>query len=168
MIARLAAFFDRLMREYTPDPFLLCLFLTLVILLMGVFLTPASSKDMVVYWGQGFWGLISFTLQMVMILVGGYIIAIAPPSKKFLAKIAANVATPGQAIVVITLVALVASYLNWGLGLVVGGILCREIYKVLPTANYRLLVASSYSGFLVWHGGLSGSIPLVIATPGQE
>lgn len=167
MITRLAAFFDRLMREYTPDPFLLCLFLTLVILGMGVFLTPASSKDMVLYWGSGFWGLIPFTLQMVMILVGGYIIAIAPPSKRFLAYIASCVSTPGQAVVVITLVALVASYLNWGLGLVVGGILCREIYKVLPQANYRLLVASSYSGFLVWHGGLSGSIPLVIATPGH-
>lgn len=167
MVTSTVAFFDRMMREYTPDPFLLCLFLTIMLFFMGVTLTPATAQDMVQYWGQGFWALIQFTLQMVMILVGGYVIAIAEPSRKFLARIASTVKTPGQAVVVITLVALAASFLNWGLGLVVGGILCREIYRVLPTANYRLLVASSYSGFIVWHGGLSGSIPLVIATPGN-
>jgi short-chain fatty acids transporter len=167
MVTSTVAFFDRMMREYTPDPFLLCLFLTMVLFVMGVTFTPSSPKDMVFFWGSGFWALIQFTLQMVMILVGGYVIAIAPPSKRFLASIASLVKTPGQAVVVITLVALTASYINWGLGLVVGGILCREIYKVLPSANYRLLVASSYSGFIVWHGGLSGSIPLVIATPGH-
>lgn len=167
MVTRTVAFFDRMMREYTPDPFLLCLFLTMLLFCLGVIFTPSSPQDMVLFWGNSFWALIQFTLQMVMILVGGYVIAIAPPSKLFLAKIASTVKTPGQAIVVITLVALTASFVNWGLGLVVGGILCREIYKVLPTANYRLLVASSYSGFIVWHGGLSGSIPLVIATPGH-
>jgi short-chain fatty acids transporter len=167
MVTSTVAFFDRMMREYTPDPFLLCMFLTIVLFFLGITLTPSTPKEMVFYWGDGFWALIQFTLQMVMILVGGYVIAIAPPSKRFLARIASTVRTPGQAIVVITLVALTASFINWGLGLVVGGILCREIYKVLPTANYRLLVASSYSGFIVWHGGLSGSIPLVIATPGH-
>lgn len=167
MVASTVAFFDRMMREYTPDPFLLCLFLTMVLFLMGITMTPSTPVDMVSFWGQGFWALIQFTLQMVMILVGGYVIAIAEPSRKFLSRIASTVKTSGQAVVVITLVALAASFVNWGLGLVVGGILCREIYRVLPTANYRLLVASSYSGFIVWHGGLSGSIPLVIATPGN-
>ncbi len=167
MITNTVAFFDRMMREYTPDPFLLCLFLTMVLFVMGVTLTPSTPKEMVFFWGDGFWALMQFTLQMVMILVGGYVIAVAPPSKRFLAMIASTVKTSGQAVVVITLVALTASFINWGLGLVVGGILCREIFKVLPTVNYRLLVASSYSGFIVWHGGLSGSIPLVIATPGH-
>src|SRR5690625_2730792 len=37
--------------------------------------------------------------------------------------------------------------------------------KRVPSVDYRLLVASAYSGFLVWHGGFSGSIPLLIATP---
>ncbi len=33
--------------------------------------------------------------------------------------------------------------------------------------DYRLLIAASYSGFVVWHGGLAGSIPLAVATPGH-
>lgn len=162
-----AAFFDRLMRRYTPDPFLLALLLTLIIFIMGFTITHASAKEMVLYWGDGFWNLTTFTLQMVMILVSGYVVALAPPIKRILCLIAKWVKTPGQALIVVTLGALTASLINWGLGLVVGGLLCREIIKSVPTANFRLMVAGAYSGFLVWHGGISGSIPLVIATPGN-
>ncbi len=162
-----ATFFDRVMRRYTPDPFLLALLLTLTLFIMGITLTSASPKEMVSYWGDGFWSLTTFTLQMVMILVGGYVVALAPPVNRFLTIIASYVKTPGQAIVMVTLGALTASVINWGLGLVVGGILCRKIIKTVPTANFRLMVAAAYSGFLVWHGGISGSIPLVIATSGN-
>jgi short-chain fatty acids transporter len=81
--------------------------------------------------------------------------------------IAKSINTTAKAIVVVTLVSLTASILNWGLGLVVGGILCREIIKYHPKANFRLMVAAAYSGFIVWHGGLSASIPLALATHGN-
>ncbi len=167
MLDSSVVFFDRLMRKYTPDPFVLALLLTMTLFVFGITLTASTPKDMVYYWGSGFWNLIPFTLQMVMILVGGYIVAIAPPVNKLLRLISARVKTPGQAVVVITLVALIGSIINWGLGLVIGGLMCRELIKAVPKANFRLLVASSYSGFLVWHGGFSASIPLVIATPGN-
>ena len=162
-----AIFFDRLMRRYTPDPFVLALMLTLLLFVLGVSMTPASAKDMVTYWGDGFWELIPFTLQMVMVLIGGYVVALAPSVSKLLRYISSFAKTPGQAIVTVTLTALAGSILNWGLGLVVGGLMCREIIKVVPKANFRLLVASAYSGFIVWHGGISGSIPMIIATPGN-
>ncbi|MGB0935348.1 MAG: short-chain fatty acid transporter [Alphaproteobacteria bacterium] len=167
MVKAAVSFFDRLMQDYTPDPFLLVILLTVSLFGLGLVVTPSSPMQLITYWGDGFWGLIQFTLQMVMVLVGGYIIAVAPPIKKGLTRIAQSVSTSGQAVVVVTLIALVGSYLNWGLGLVIGGIVCREIAKILPGVNYRLLVASSYSGFIVWHGGLSASIPLVIATEGH-
>ena len=55
------------------------------------------------------------------------------------------------------------SWVNWGFGLVVGAIFAREIASRVRGVDYRLLIASAYSGFLFWHGGLSGSIPLTIA-----
>src|SRR5699024_9307823 len=61
----------------------------------------------------------------------------------------------------------IASLINYGFGLVVGALLSIEIFKRMPSIDYRLLVASAYSGFLVWHGGLSASIPLLIATDGH-
>jgi len=167
MIRAATTFFDRAMRRYTPDPFLLALLITITLFFMGITMTTSTPKQMVLYWGDGFWSLIPFTLQMVMILIGGYVVALAPPVSRLLSTISKSVKTQGQAVVVVTLAALTASFLNWGLGLVIGGLVCREIIKTVPTANFRLLVAAAYSGFIVWHGGLSGSIPLLIATPGN-
>ena len=40
--------------------------------------------------------------------------------------------------------------------------------RKLRGVDYRLLIASAYSGFVVWHAGISGSIPLTMATPGES
>jgi short-chain fatty acids transporter len=68
--------------------------------------------------------------------------------------------------VLVSLVSLAASWINWGFGLVVGALFAKEVARLIRV-DYRLLVASAYSGFVVWHGGLAGSIPLSIATPGH-
>ena len=167
MIQNIANFFDRLMRKYTPDPFILALFLTALTFLGGVFGTDQSVKQMSLFWGDGFWKLTSFTLQMVMVFIGGYIVAAAPMVHSLLIRIAKIAKTPGQAVILITVASTLTCWINWGLGLVIGGFLCRALLEAVPKANFRLLVASAYSGFLVWHGGLSGTIPLTIATPGN-
>ena len=167
MIEKSIHFFDVLMRRYTPDPFIFALLLTVIVYAAGVFWTPTTAVQMIGYWGDGFWELSSFTLQMAMVLLTGYVLALTPPAKKILRRIATLAKTPGQAILIVTLTSLVASLLNWGLGLVAGGLLCREMHRCHPTVNFRLMVASSYSGFLVWHGGFSASIPLVLATEGS-
>jgi short-chain fatty acids transporter len=66
----------------------------------------------------------------------------------------------------VTLISLLASWLNWGFGLVVGALFAKALARQIQV-DYRLLVASAYSGFIVWHGGLAGSVPLTIATPGH-
>lgn len=77
---------------------------------------------------------------------------------------ASKLSSPKQAIVVVTLVSTIACILNWGFGLVIGAIFAKEIAKKVKGVDYRLLIASAYTGFLVWHGGLSGSIPLQVAS----
>jgi short-chain fatty acids transporter len=167
MLNRSVQVCDRVLRRYTPDPFLFALLLTGLLFALGVYMTPSSATDMVRYWGDGFWNLIPFTLQMVMVLVGGYVVAVAPPVQKVLRLLSRTARTPGQAAVIVTLSATLGCLLNWGLGLIVGGMMCRHVIQHVPKANFRLLVASAYSGFLVWHGGLSGSIPLTLATSGN-
>jgi short-chain fatty acids transporter len=162
-----ANFFDKLMRKYTPDPFIFALFLTFLTVVAGILYTPASFEDMVFYWGDAFWSLTPFTMQMVMIFIGGFVLASTAPVQKLLQVIAKTVKTPSQAVFAVTVVSCCACWLNWGFGLVIGGLFCREVIRVLPRANFRLMVASSYSGFLVWHGGLSGTIPLMVATEGN-
>lgn len=167
VVSTSANFFDRLMRKYTPDPFILALILSAIIFISGLFFTDASPKAMVIHWGDGFWKLIPFTMQMVMVFLGGYVLAATPFIRNLLDKLAKKIRTPGEAVLIISFVACLGCFLNWGFGLVIGGLLCRELGRSIPKANFRLMVASAYSGFLVWHGGLSGSIPLTIATPGN-
>ncbi|PYZ93021.1 short-chain fatty acid transporter [Salipaludibacillus keqinensis] len=163
----LTNFSTRLMQRYLPDPFLFVVILTLVVFLMGLVLTPSNPVDMVVYWGEGFWDLLEFAMQMVLVLVTGYVLASSRIFKRGLQQLATLANTPGQAIIVVTLVALLASWINWGFGLVIGALFAKELAKRVRHVDYRLLIASAYSGFIVWHGGLAGSIPLTIATNGH-
>ncbi len=153
------------MQRYLPDPFLFVIILTFVVFAFGLVFTGSSPVQMVQYFGEGFWSLLAFSMQMVLVLVTGYVLASSPLFKKGLRFLAARAKTPGQAIVYVTLVSLLASWINWGFGLVIGALYAKELAKKVEKVDYRLLIASAYSGFLVWHGGLAGSIPLTIATP---
>lgn len=155
------------MRRYTPDPYLFAVLLTFLVFILGLLVTHQTPQDMAIFWGNGFWSLIPFTLQMVMILITGYVVATSKPIAALLKWIAGFAKSSGMAIVLTTIIATLGCWLNWGFGLVIGAFMCRAMIKVVPHVNYRVLVASAYSGFLVWHGGFSGSIPLLLATPGN-
>lgn len=163
----LTGFTNRIMQRYLPDPFLFVIILTLVVYVLGLVLTSSSPLDMVVYWGDGFWSLLAFAMQMVLVLVTGYVLASSPFFKNILKKLASFAKSPGSAIILVTIVSLVASWINWGFGLVIGALFAKELARQVAKVDYRLLIASAYSGFIVWHGGLAGSIPLTIATPGH-
>lgn len=154
-------------QRYLPSPFVLVLVLTFVAFILAIAWTGQGFMDVTNNWGDGLWSLLKFSMQMALILVTGSALATAPPLRRFLDKVAAKVRTPGQAIVVVTLVALAACWINWGFGLVIGAIMAKTLARNVRGVDYPLLVAAAYSGFLVWHGGLSGSIPLAVATGGE-
>ena len=74
-----------------------------------------------------------------------------------------------QAYLLVFVTAAVASLITWGLGLVVGGLLAKEVARSGRDRGLKLhfpmLVAAGFSGFVVWHMGYSGSGPLTAATP---
>ena len=68
---------------------------------------------------------------------------------------------------IVSVVSMIASWINWGFGLVIGALFAKELARRVKNVDYRLLIASAYGGFVVWHAGFSGSIPLSIATEGH-
>ncbi|WNS78615.1 short-chain fatty acid transporter [Domibacillus sp. DTU_2020_1001157_1_SI_ALB_TIR_016] len=158
---------NRLMQKYMPDPYVLVIVLTFFVMGLAVFLTDSTPVQIVGYWGDGFWSLLTFSMQMIFIVVTGHVMASSPFFKKLLGNLAGTPNSPGQAIILVTLVALIACWINWGFGLIIGALLAREIAKKVDGVDYRLLVASAYSGFIIWSGGLSSSVALTIATPGH-
>jgi len=163
----LTSFFNRVVQRYLPDALLFAIILTFLVYLLGVFFTDNSPVDMVTHWGLGFWDLLEFTMQMTLVVVTGYILANTPVIKRFLAKVSTFARTPAHAVMLVTIVSLIACLINYGFGLVIGALFAIHVAKHVPSVDYRILIASAYSGFLIWHGGFSGSIPLTIATPGH-
>ncbi len=156
----------RLVERFLPDAYVFVLIFTALAAVAAFAVERTAPLDLVRYWGRGFWELLGFSMQMLLVLVTGFILAKTPPVKRLLTWLASRCRTPKNAIVVVTLVALAANWINWGFGLVIGALFAREVARHVRV-DYRLLVASAYSGFIIWHGGLSGSIPLTIATEGH-
>ncbi|RDU73136.1 TIGR00366 family protein [Helicobacter aurati] len=153
--------------RYLPDSFVIVAILTLFVFCVAMFSTQQSALDMMQHWGGGAWSLLGFSMQMALVLVLGQALASAKIIAKFLKYLASLPKTYLSAIVLVTLLGLVANWINWGFGLVISAIFAKEIAKSVRGVDYRLLIASAYSGFVIWHGGLSGSIPLTLANGGE-
>ncbi|MDP6935102.1 MAG: TIGR00366 family protein [Myxococcota bacterium] len=161
--ARAATF----IRAVTPDPFVLALGLTLVVFVWSWWQGSLGFFDLLDAWAagpRGFWSLLRFGMQMCMVLVTGLVLARTRPVARAIEVLAQLPRTPAQATVVVALTAMLTALVSWGLGLVVGALLAREVARALERSGRPVqrsaLAAAGYSGLVVWHGGLSGSAPL--------
>lgn len=155
----------RVVNRWLPDAFLFAVILTFVVYVAAMFATGMGPIKVLAAWGNsdGFWGLLAFSMQMALVLVLGSAMASAKPCKKVLRKAAGlchNNMRP-------------SSSPPWSPPCAAGStgasVWCRcaagqEVAKRVPTVDYPLLIASAYSGFVIWHAGLSGSIPLTLVT----
>lgn len=167
MIGKISRAMTALVSRYLPDPLIFAMLLTMLVFIFGLFLTPHAPMDMVKMWGDGFWNLLAFGMQMALIIVTGHALASSPPVKRVLKNIASLAKTPVQGVMLVTFFGLVACVINWGFGLIVGAMFAREVARRVPGSDYPLLIACAYIGFLTWGGGFSGSMPLLAATPGN-
>jgi short-chain fatty acids transporter len=162
---------NTLVERFIPSALVFAIVLTVVVALLALLLTDAGPVDVLMGWGDGLAGLLAFITQMALILLLGHMLANTRPVRRLLARLGGLPRTPVQAYVFVFLVAAVASLLQWGLGLVVGALLAKEVAAQLREKGVRLhfpmLVAAGFSGFVVWHMGYSGSGPLTAATEGS-
>ncbi|MDA3810185.1 MAG: TIGR00366 family protein [Spirochaetaceae bacterium] len=160
MIRTLGRFFSKIAKRFLPDAFLFALILCFLVFALGMIIEGQSFFAMTTYFGGGMWAFLTFSMQMALIIVTGSALATSKPVKAFLIAVAKLAKTPGQAIVVVSFFTAMGCWLNWGFGLIIGALLAKELARTVKGIHYPLLVASAYSGFLIWHAGLSASIPL--------
>ena len=151
--------------RWLPDPFLFAVILSIVVYIAAMFATSMGPIEILNAWGatSGFWNLLAFSMQMALVLVLGNAMASAAVCKKALGAIASMAKDNRSAIIITTFVSTICCWLNWGFGLIAGALLAKQIARRVPTVDYRLLIASAYSGFVVWHAGFSGSVPLTLS-----
>lgn len=163
----------RYVQRFMPDPFLFAILLTFIVVILDfLFVKNASFVGVISSWYDGVWGknnILTFALQMILILVTGYTLAQAPLVQRLLRRLATIPKNQTQAAILTFVVAGIASLLNWGLGLVVGAVLAREIVKNLRTnIHFGFIVAAGYIGYIVWTNGFSSSIALANTDPGNS
>ncbi|HTR05466.1 MAG TPA: TIGR00366 family protein [Paraburkholderia sp.] len=163
VVAALVYVFERVM----PDPFVLSICLTFLVAVLAFAIAPHGNiPTLLGSWYEGTFGILGFALQMILILATGYAIAEAPVIQRFLRALAAKAQTPTRAALLVFPVVAIAAWLNWGLGLIVGALLSREIAKRV-NVDFAWLVAGSYSAWSICNSGLSSSIALSQASPGN-
>lgn len=157
--------------KYMPDASIFAVVLTIIALILGITLAKQTPVQMIGHWGKGFWELLAFAMQMALIVVTGSAIANSPIVKKGIRRLASIHKSSKHAVWMVTFVSVLVSYLHWGLSLIVGALLAKEIAKQLRIKKipfeYGLIAAGGYVGQMTWHGMLSASIGLSIATPGH-
>jgi short-chain fatty acids transporter len=168
MIARIALRFTAWAERWLPDAFVFALVATLLVFALGLGAGRASPVALLDAWGKGFWELLPFTMQMALVIVTGYVLAVSRPVSRAIVRLARVPRSAREAIVMVALFAMVTSWFNWGFSLIFSALLARETARHRPEADYRALAATSLLGLgSVWAQGLSSSAALQMATPGQ-
>ncbi len=174
------SFSNKLLKSLTnilPSPFSIAIILTSISFIAAFFLTPVGKIsetpvfDILGFWETGFWDLLKFGMQMMLMLVLGHTLALTKPVDKLVRIFSQSGTNTANAAFTVTFFTIIVSLFNWGLGLIFGAVLARKTgefaaekgYKL----NYPLIGAAGYSGLMVWHGGLSGSAPLKVAEKGH-
>ena len=106
MIKASADLFSRVMQRWLPDAFIIAVILTMVVFVSGIIFQGQSISSMADYWGNGIWTLLRFSMQMVLILVLGTVLAMSKPIKALLTTTAKMAKTPSQGVVLVTLVSI--------------------------------------------------------------
>jgi short-chain fatty acids transporter len=119
--------------------------------------------------GSGFWSLIPFTMQMVFIILGGYVVADSPPIARLVRGIAGIPQNGRSAVAIVACVSILVSLVHWGLSLVMASLLARAMAQRADLrVDYRAAGAAACLGLgSVWALGLSSSAAQLEANAGS-
>lgn len=165
---RVGAGLSNVTERWVPDAWVICMMLTFIAILLCIFGAGATVEETVLAWGQGVWNLLGLAMQFTIAMVAAHACVASRPVYRFFNWLASlpNPGKPIQALILAGLFSLVMGYLNWAVCLVSCALFTPFVLRANRQVDVRVLICASYLGLgTVWHGGLSGSAPLILATP---
>ena len=172
MLIKVGQKFETWMRKVLPDPLVIAIILTLIVGLLAVIFTQTTPIQVVENWSKGFWELIAFTMQVAFGLIAGAVLAKSPIVNRGMVKLCSLPKKNSSAVLLLSFTTLVLWWVNWGIGLIAGAFLAKEMAVQLSKKNVPyhlpLLAAGGYSGIMTYEMGLTGAIPLQIAAAGHR
>jgi len=147
-----------------PDAFVFALLLTMLVAVVALLKMDVGIVGIIESWYKGFWSLLEFGMQMTLLVITGYSIALSPLAKKGIDGLTGFIQTPGQVYFFVVLIGTMLCMVSWG-WVIITAVLARELAIRIKGLNYPFLVACVYFSFSGWVTGLSSSIPLLLNTP---
>jgi len=171
-IERMGYGISRSVERWFPDPFLFAIILLFVVFIMAWAIQGSNPYECMQYMYKGFWAFLAFAMQMCLILLLGYAIAVHPGAVRVIKRLCGLPRNGKQAAALVALISCLFAWVNWGLGLIVGALMAREMARNAHergmAVHYPVLCAAGYTGLgLIWHWGLSASAPLLSNVPGH-
>ena len=163
MLTKLGQKFTDGFTKYMPSAYVFALILTLLTGIFALLFTESKPIQVLEGWYEGFWNLLSFGMQIVLIIITAYCIAQSPLVKKGIDRLSKWIRTPTQVYLIIIALGSLLSLISFGM-VVVTAILGRELALRIKGIHYPFLVACVYFSFNGWVCGLSSSIALLLNT----
>src|SRR5258707_12221581 len=150
--------------RWFPDPLIFALMGIVIVFIAGLLLRESPAK-LAIQGGKNFWTVVPFKMQMVMIIIGGYVVASTPIVYRAIQALAGIPKTPRGAVALVALFSMLTSLISWGLSLIFSGLFVRELAHRVKGMDYRAAGAAAYLGLgAVWGMGLSASGGVLMGT----
>ena len=155
--------------NWVPDSMVFVLVLTVIVFVMALSLTSFGIFDLINFYAGSFWLLLTFAMQLCILMITGFVIADSKLVKRFIVAVVDKPKTRAGSIVLFCLVGGVVAWIHWGVGLMFCMVMGRElaVRKRGLGIHYPFIAALTYGLVNIMCNGPSQSAPLVVATPGN-
>jgi short-chain fatty acids transporter len=144
--------------RWFPDAYIFAV-VAVAVVVVAALLLGVPPAQVATNFGDGYWSLIPFTMQMTFIIIGGYVTADSLPVSKLIGRLGSVPRTGRSAVMLVALFAMLVSLIHWGLALVLASLLVRVMAQRSDLRlDYRAAGAAACLGMgSVWALGLSSS-----------
>lgn len=153
--------------RFFPDAFIFALILTFIAIVSAILFTDSTTFNVLGYWFDGVPDLFTFAFQLIITYAAALVLVDTPIMKRSISRMATLVKTPSAAYISTSIIGALTSFLGWYIGPVITSLYARAIGQNVEAVDYRLLAAVAYSSFTISLTGISGTIPLFVATEGE-
>ncbi|MEO8370752.1 MAG: TIGR00366 family protein [Candidatus Solibacter sp.] len=162
--------FAGVMARWVPDAITAGAILTVITIGVALALGNTVTKVLDSY-HQGLWMLLSFTMQMTLILVLSMALAATPFLRHAIARLAQMPKTRNQYIGLAFMACGITSYMYWGLGYALNPMIAiyfaAEAERRDIDIDFPFMLAVCSTACALWQFGLSSSAALLVATEGH-
>lgn len=164
---RIGNAFNNFAQEYLPDSLTIAIILAILVFLIGSVGTRTSPIAMAGYFTDGMWNLLSFGMQVCVMMLFSAMLAKTKPMAKVMNKLADIPKTATQAYIFGVIMFMIINSIQSTFEIPFAAIYAKTVSKKVKGIHFPYLLALGYVAEMMWQCAIGGTIPLLVATEGS-